>query len=121
MAIPQGFEVQDHDQEYVLKLKKNLFGQKHAGRVWNQHLVNKLKEVEFLPSLIDECQFVLVLVLYTDDSILAGPDLQELDDIVQEMKAVGLSLTVEGDISDFLGVQIDRINDNNFNLSQPHQ
>ena len=48
-----------------------------------------------------------VFVLYTDDSILAGPDPQELDDIVQEMKAVGLIITVEGDISDFLGVQID--------------
>jgi len=43
-----------------------------------------------------------------------------LDDIVKEMEAVGLKLTVEGDISDFLGVQIDRVNDNTFNLSQPH-
>ena len=61
-----------------------------------------------------------MFILYTDDSILAGLDLQELDDIAQKMKAVGLNLTVEGDISDFLGVQIDRINDNIFNLSQPH-
>jgi hypothetical protein len=30
--------------------------------------------------------------------------------IVQDMKAVGLNLTVEGGIFDFLGVQIDRIN-----------
>jgi hypothetical protein len=58
--------------------------------------------------------------VYADDIILAGPDPQELDDIIQEMKAVELNLTVEGDISDFLGVQIDRINDNTFNLSQPH-
>ncbi len=61
-----------------------------------------------------------MFVLYTDDSILAGPDPQELDNIVKEMQAVGLKLTVEGDISDFLGVQIDRVNDNTFNLSQPH-
>jgi hypothetical protein len=123
MAIPKGFEVQDEGQDYVLKLKKNLFGQKQAGRVWNQHLVNKLKEVGFIPSEIDECLFYKgksVFVLYTDDSILAGPDPQELDDIIQEMEAVELNLTVEGDISDFLGVQIDRINDNTFNLSQPH-
>jgi hypothetical protein len=123
MAIPKGFEVQDEGQDYVLKLKKNLFGQKQAGRVWNQHLVNRLKEVGFIPSEIDECLFYKgksVFVLYTDDSILAGPDPQELDDIIQEMKAVELNLTVEGDISDYLGVQIDRINDNTFNLSQPH-
>ena len=50
MVIPKGFEVEDQDQEYVLKLMKNLFGQKQAGRVWNQHLVDKLKEVGFIPS-----------------------------------------------------------------------
>ncbi|KAI2512113.1 hypothetical protein MHU86_2200 [Fragilaria crotonensis] len=120
MAIPKGFEVEG---DYVLKLKKNLFGQKQAGRVWNQHLVDKLKEVGFIPSEIDECLFYKgksVFVLYTDDSILAGPDEQELEDIIQEMKSVGLNLTVEGDISDFLGVQIDRVNATTFNLSQPH-
>ena len=72
MAIPKGFEVQGEGQDYVLKLKKNLFGQKQAGRVWNQHLVNKLKEVGFIPSEIDECLFYKgksVFVLYTDDSI----------------------------------------------------
>ena len=123
MAIPKGFEVEGEAQDFVLKLKKNLFGQKQAGRVWNQHLVDKLKEVGFIPSEVDECLFYKgksMFVLYTDDSILAGPDQQELDDIVKEMEAVGLKLTVEGDISDFLGVQIDRINDNTFNLSQPH-
>ena len=28
--------------EYVLKIVKNLYGQKQAGRVWNKHLVAKL-------------------------------------------------------------------------------
>ncbi len=82
MAIPKGFEVQDEGQDYVLKLKKNLFGQKQAGRVWNQHLVNRLKEVGFIQSEIDECLFYKgksVFVLYTDDSIMDGPDPQELD------------------------------------------
>ncbi len=36
------------------------------------------------------------------------------------MKALGLNLTVEGNISDFLRIQIDRMNENTFNLSQPH-
>jgi hypothetical protein len=115
--------VEGDAQDYVFMPKKNLFGQKQAGRVLNQHLVDKLKEVGFIPSDVDECLFYKgksVFVLNTDDSILAGPDLKELDDVVQEMKAVGLNLTVEGDISDFLGVQIDRVNENTFNLSQPH-
>jgi hypothetical protein len=114
MAIPQDFEVEGDAQDYVLKLMKNLFGQKEAGRVLNQHLLDTLKEAGFIQSEIDECQFYKdksVFFLLTHDSILAGPDPQELDDIVQGMKAVGLNLTVEGDISDFLGVQIDRIDE----------
>jgi hypothetical protein len=47
-------------------------------------------------------------VLYTDDSILAGPDSKELDSIIEEMKKAELDLTVEGDIADFLGVKIEK-------------
>jgi hypothetical protein len=60
-----------------------------------------------------------VFVLYTDDSILAGPDSKELDCIIKQMK-VGLSLTFEGDITDFLTVQINRTNDGKFTFTQPH-
>jgi hypothetical protein len=45
------------DEEYVLKLKRNLFGQRQAGRVWNKHLIEKLKKVGFVASQIDKCLF----------------------------------------------------------------
>jgi len=57
--------------------------------------------------LLEECVFTrgkAIYALYTEDSILIGPDLQELDKIIEDMKRVGLDLTVEGDISYFLGV-----------------
>jgi Reverse transcriptase (RNA-dependent DNA polymerase) len=57
MSIPKRFEVTDTKKEYVLKLQKNLFEQKQAGRLWNQHLVSKLIEVVFKVSKIDECLF----------------------------------------------------------------
>jgi hypothetical protein len=123
MAIPKGFEVEG-EGEYVLKLRRNLFGQRQAGRVWNQHLVQRLLKVGFVPSQIDECLFykgTSVFVLYTDDSILAGPDPDELDDIIRQMKEADLELTVEGGIEDFLGVQIERSKDGkSFTLTQPH-
>ena len=122
MKIPKGFEVDD-DDSYCLKLKRNLFGQKQAGRVWNQHLVEKLKSIGFEVSAIDECLFYRgnsLYVLYTDDLILTGPDPKELDEILNDMKSAGLDLTVEGDVSDFLGVQIDRVSDGQFRLTQPH-
>ena len=123
MSIPKGFEV-DGDEEYVLKLKKNLFGQRQAGRVWNQHLIERLKAVGFVASQIDECLFYKgqsVFVLYTDDSILAGPNSKELDSIIEDMRKAELDLTVEGDIADFLGVKIEKSKDGkSFSLTQPH-
>jgi hypothetical protein len=59
-------------------------------------------------------------VLYTDDSILAGPDEQELDNIIKDMISSKLVLTVEGNISDFLGVRIEKRTDGTVSLTQPH-
>jgi hypothetical protein len=111
------------DEEYVLNLKKNLFGQRQAGRVCNKQRIKKLKQVGFVASQIDECLFCngqSVFVLYTDDSILAGPDFKESDSIIEEMKKAELDLTVEGDIADFLGVKIIKSQDGkSSNLTQP--
>ncbi len=55
-----------------------------------------------------------------DDSILTGPDLTELDSIIKDMKRVGLDLMVEGDISDFLGINIQHHEDGTVHLTQSH-
>jgi hypothetical protein len=44
-------------KDMVLKLLKNIYGQKQAGRVWNSYLVEKLASIGFHPSLIDDCVF----------------------------------------------------------------
>jgi hypothetical protein len=125
MKIPKGFELDQGDpNDYVLQLHKNVYGQKQAGRVWNKYLVNKLvKELRFVQSKTDECVFYrgsTMYVLYTDDSILAGPDKAEINQIIKEMQKVKLNITVEGDLEDFLGINIDRRKDGTINLTQPH-
>ncbi len=115
MAWPKGIEIPGYDpSEHVLKVTKNIYGGKDAGRTWNEYLVNKLtNHVGFTQSKYDPCLFYkgsAVYVLYTDDSILAGPDKQELEEIVEDMKSTGLDLTCEGDLTDFLGVAIHRDN-----------
>lgn len=124
MSVPKGFEFDGRPGEhYVLKLNKNVYGQKSAGRVWNQYLTKKLvKEVGFTQSKIDECVFYkgsVMYVLYTDDSILAGPSKREIDKVIQQIKAANLDITIEGDIQDFLGVHIQRKH-GKVTLSQPH-
>jgi hypothetical protein len=123
MKIPRGFEIPGSEPgEYVLKIDRNIYGGKAAGRVWNKHLVERLTQIGFKQSKIDHCLFYRgqsVYVLYTDDSILAGPNEAELDQIIDDMKGVGLKLTVDGDVSDFLGVQIKHESNGTIHLTQP--
>jgi hypothetical protein len=96
MEIPKGFKLAEkykHD-DYVLQIHRNIYGQKQAGRVWNKYLVDKLvNKVGFIQSKYDECVFYkgnVIYVLYTDDSILAGPSQTEIDLVIEQIKAAKL-------------------------------
>lgn len=125
MNFPKGFTVAGvtNPSDYVLRINKNIYGQKQAGRVWYQYLKHRLiDELGFIQSKHDECVFFkgqMMYVLYTDDSILAGPDKKEINKMVEDTKKAKLDITIEGDLTDFLGVNIDRRPDGTINLSQP--
>jgi len=58
MKIPGGFQLdQGKSDDYLLKLKKNLYGTKNVGRIWNKHLTKLIKEVGFTQSKVDKCVF----------------------------------------------------------------
>ena len=59
-------------------------------------------------------------VLYTDDSILAGPNLGEIEKAIEDIKKAKLDITIEGDLQDFLGINITRKEDGTIHLAQPH-
>ena len=127
MKVPAGVTIEDgaNPKDYVLKIHRNIYGQKQAGRVWNKYLVDKLvRELGFKQSKVDECVFYrgkTLYVLYTDDSLLAGPDAKEIQKVIDELQSKAkLAITVEGDLADFLGVSIDRRSDGSIHLSQPH-
>jgi len=43
MELPQGIQTaHGNSKDHVLKLEKNIYGQKQAGHVWNSFLVDKL-------------------------------------------------------------------------------
>ena len=124
LKIPAGFEVEGGDNsKYVLVMKKNVYGQKQAGRAFNTFLDKRLKGIGFKPSKVDDCVYwkgSVMYVLYTDDSILAGPSRELVDQAIKDIKGAGLDITEEGDIQDFLGVNINRKEDGTISLTQPH-
>jgi len=123
MEIPKGFTLDGvtNPDDYVLQVNRNIYGGKDAGRTWFLYLKEKLETLGFKQSTYDDCLFCkgrMVYVLYTDDSILAGPDKDEIKRTIKQMKKV-LDLTVEESLTDFLGVNIDRRDDGTIKLSQP--
>ena len=58
--------------------------------------------------------------LYIDDSILGAPTRHELDVAIRAITDAKLEITLEGDLSDFLGVNIDRTGPNEIIFTQPH-
>jgi hypothetical protein len=125
MTISKGFDMAKGKQNnYVLKIHRNIYGQKQSGRVWNKYLVNKLvNKLKIVQSKHDECIFYCGLTMYTlyiNNSILAGPNQVEIDQIIKEMQAAHLDITIEGDLQDFLGINIERKAHGTIHLTQPH-
>ena len=59
-------------------------------------------------------------VLYTDDSIIAGPDKAEINEIMKKIQHAGLNITIKGDLQDFRGINIDQKDNGRIYLTQPH-
>ena len=70
-----------------MKLHKNVYGQKQASRVWYRYLTQKLlEELGFEKSQVDDFVFYIgntAYILYTDYSILAGPDPEEIEQVLK--------------------------------------
>ena len=61
---------------HVLKLLQNIYGNKAAGRVWNQYLDKGLWEAGFVKSSINPCVYYkgeVIMLVYIDDCILMSP------------------------------------------------
>jgi len=114
--------IKDEDRKnHVLKLEKNRYGQKQAGRVWYLHLRKNLLKIGFKPSKIAECVFYhakTIFIVNTDDTILIGPDQQEIDDLIKKLGKV-FKIEDQGNLSDNLGIKIERHSSGTMEWTQP--
>jgi hypothetical protein len=124
MNVPKVFKMKHPGSKmsHVLKLLKNLYGQKQAGRVWHQYIHGILLELKYKPSSVDECIYYqdgLIFLCYIDDGIFASPKDAIIDAAIKELQE-RLELIDEGQLSDYLKVNVTVDDDGNFHLTQPH-
>jgi len=124
MELPKGIETKfGNGRTHVLKLKKNLYGQKQAGRVWNQHLVKGLTDIGFKPSDADDCVFYrgkTIFAFYVDDGYFTAPKAKDIDQAIKDLANAGFDIEDKGSLKDYLGVNVDYLPDGKIKLSQPH-
>jgi hypothetical protein len=123
MEIPLGFSFNGSRKTHVLLLIKNLYGQRQAGRTWQQHLNKGLAENDFVPSMAEECVWYrgnVTFMYYVDDGIFIGPCSKEIDKIIKSLQRTCFNLTDKGDLSDYLGIKVTQLPDNKISLTQPH-
>jgi hypothetical protein len=119
VKLPKGFDPpSEHDS--VLRLHKNLYGSRDAPLAWFETLQASLIKRGFKPSAIDPCLFIhpdMLVLCFVDDLIYVGPDVTKIDAMIANLGAE-FQLTVEEDISSFLGIQIDTLPDGAMLLTQ---
>jgi hypothetical protein len=122
MELPQGIQTKHgNSKEHVLKLEKNIYGQKQAGRVWNSFLVDKLISIGFTPLLIDDCIFLrgdIIFMVYVDDGIFLGSNDLQLQEVIKEIQNLGLNIEDQCHPADYVGVNIKKLKDGSYEFTQ---
>ena len=81
-----------------------------------------MKGMVFLQNDIDPCLFYcgsLTVLVYVDDCLIFCKENQEVDNIIQELRDRHFTLTDEGNVDAYLGVQVERERDGHLNITQP--
>ncbi len=123
MEMPQGIQVTTgNSKDLVLKLLKNLYGQKQAGRVCNLFLVDKVTSLGFTPFSINDCVFFLediIFMVYVDGGIFLGNNDMELQQAIKEIQALGLNIEDQGHpAADYVGVNIKKLCNGSIEFTQ---
>ncbi|CAL1361803.1 unnamed protein product [Linum trigynum] len=123
MQLPSGFPVDEGSEGMVCKLKKSLYGLKQASRQWFAKLTGSLLKNRFSQSSSDYSMFVkrvqgriVIVLVYVDDIILAGPRLGDLEAVKLFLKR-DFKIKDLGSLKYFLGLEVTR-NSSGISVSQ---
>lgn len=110
MKLPKGYPIQG--ENIVCMLNKSLYGLRQASRQWFHKFSSTVLKLGFVQSTADHSLFsmgsgpqLVILLVYVDDIILAGPDLSLIHK-VQTWLEENFKLKIIGDLKYFLGLEI---------------
>ncbi|XP_075473355.1 uncharacterized protein LOC142504363 [Primulina tabacum] len=119
VSQPKGFEDPNHPN-HVYKLKKALYGLKQAPRAWYGRLTKYLLDLGFKRGEVDKTLFIqkskhdiLVCQIYVDDIIFGASSQKHVDEFVKCM-CTTFEMSMVGELSFFLGLQIKQMHDGIF-------
>ena len=128
MKLPKGFKtIHGNAITHVLKVKKNLYGGKNAGKVWYEHWKGGLENIGFKKAEADGCVFYrkgVVFMFYVDDGLFFAKDQKDIDKAIEDLRNVKkskrkLTLEDQGDVNNYLGINFESLIDGKLKLSQP--
>ena len=125
MRLPQGYKRNRITRKtHTLKLLRNIYGQKQAGHVWNKFMDLGMREIGLKPSKFDPFLYYqgsVVFLVYIDDCIVFGPNDQSIEQVVTDLHACSRQFTDDDQshVSDFLGIQVQKLEDGSILLTQP--
>ena len=117
---PRGF-LNKHGKDGCLKSAKSLCGSKFAPRLWYQYLRKALLKLGLRECPHDKCLFYrpgLLMILYVDDAGIAAPSRTNVEEFVEELRAEGFELEIEGDFTECLGIGIEEMPDGTRHMTQ---
>jgi len=119
--LPRGYK-SEHGPNMCLQLLKSLYGTTFAPKLWSETLFEALKVYGLTPSAHDPCLFTkpgVMMCAFVDDICCVFQDIKEKDVFLKSMKDQGFELTMDGNISSFLGIKFEGPVNGCYNLTQP--
>ncbi len=72
-------------------------------------------------SLIDDCVFFcgdIIFMVYVDNGIFLGSNNLQLQEVIKEIQSLGLNIEDQGHLADYVGVNIKKLKDGSYELTQ---
>jgi Reverse transcriptase (RNA-dependent DNA polymerase) len=106
---PGGYRNHPDNQGMTLEVKKSLYGDRRAPKLWYMFLRTKLEKIGFKVDENDPCLFTkpgCIFVNYVNDGIFVAEDQETISQVLACLREQQLDFDEMGSLMDYLGVHV---------------